>query len=45
LIEFLSIFNILHFDDTDAVEFGMIKTGLEKKGKIIASMDLPPCGA
>ena len=26
LIEFLSIFNILPFDDADAAEFGMIKT-------------------
>ena len=40
LIEFLSIFNILPFDDADAVEFGMIKTDLEKKGKIIGPMDL-----
>ena len=40
LIEFLSIFNILPFDDTDAVEFGMIKRDLEKKGKIIGPMDL-----
>lgn len=40
LIEFLSIFNILPFDDTDAVEFGMIKTDLEKKGRIICQMDL-----
>lgn len=40
LIEFLSIFNILPFDDTDAVEFGMIKTDLEKKGRIIGPMDL-----
>ena len=40
LIEFLSIFNILPFDDTDAVEFGMIKTDLEKKGGMIGPMDL-----
>ena len=40
LIEFLSIFNILPFDDNDAVEFGLIKTDLEKKGKIIGPMDL-----
>jgi tRNA(fMet)-specific endonuclease VapC len=40
LIEFLSIFNILPFDDIDAVEFGMIKTDLEKKVKIIGPMDL-----
>ena len=40
LIEFLSIFNILNFDDTDAVEFGTIKADLAKKGKIIGPMDL-----
>ena len=40
LIEFLSIFNILAFDDTDAAEFGMIKTDLEKVGMIIGPMDL-----
>lgn len=40
LIEFLSIFNILPFDDADAAEFGMIKTDLEKKGRIIGPMDL-----
>ena len=40
LIEFLSIFHILPFDDADAVECGMIKRDLEKKGKIIGPMDL-----
>ncbi len=40
LIEFLSIFNILPFDDKDAVEFGIIKADLSKKGKIIGPMDL-----
>lgn len=40
LIEFLSIFNILPFDDADAVNFGSIKTDLEKKGKVIGPMDL-----
>ncbi len=40
LIEFISIFNILPFDDNDAVEFGAIKTDLEKKGRIIGPMDL-----
>ncbi len=40
LIEFLSIFKILPFDDTDAVEFGLIKKDLEKKGKLIGPMDL-----
>ena len=40
LIEFLSIFNILLFDDNNAVDFGEIKKELEKKGKIIGPMDL-----
>lgn len=40
LIEFLSIFNLLSFDDNDAVNFGIIKTDLEKKGKIIGPMDM-----
>ena len=40
LIEFLSIFNILPFNDKDAVEFGIIKADLSKKGKIIGPMDL-----
>ncbi len=40
LIEFLSIFNILNFDDKDAVEFGIIKSKLEKTGRIIGPMDL-----
>ena len=40
LIKFLSIFNILPFDDNDAVDFGEIKKELEKKGKIIGPMDL-----
>jgi tRNA(fMet)-specific endonuclease VapC len=40
LIEFLSIFNILNFDDNDAVEFGTIKADLTEKGIIIGPMDL-----
>jgi tRNA(fMet)-specific endonuclease VapC len=40
LIEFLSIFTIVPFDDSDAVNFGIIKTELEKKGNIIGPMDL-----
>jgi len=34
------IFNILPFDDNDAFNFGIIKTALESKGKIIGPMDL-----
>ena len=40
LIEFLSIFNILLFNDNDAVTFGEIKNELEKEGKLIGPMDL-----
>lgn len=40
LISFLSIFNILNFDDIDASEFGNIKSFLRKAGKIIGTMDL-----
>lgn len=40
LIEFLSIFYILNFDDQDAVKYGAIKTKLEKIRKIIGPMDL-----
>lgn len=40
LIGFLSIFTILPFDDTDAVEYGIMRAELEKKGKIIGPMDL-----
>lgn len=40
LIEFLSIFKILSFDDDDAVTFGMLKASLEKVGKTIGPMDL-----
>lgn len=40
MLEFLSIFHIINFDDRDAVEFGKIKVQLEEKGKIIGPMDL-----
>jgi tRNA(fMet)-specific endonuclease VapC len=40
LIEFLSIFKIINFDDHDAMEFGIIKSNLESNGKIIGPMDL-----
>ncbi|HPI14051.1 MAG TPA: PIN domain-containing protein [Spirochaetota bacterium] len=40
MIEFLSIFNILPFNDNDAVAFGEIKNELEKEGKLIGTMDL-----
>jgi tRNA(fMet)-specific endonuclease VapC len=40
LIEFLSIFTILNFDDNDAIAYGTIKADLVKQGRIIGPMDL-----
>lgn len=40
LIKFLSIFNILNFDDTDAIDYGRLKTDLRKKGRIIGPIDM-----
>jgi tRNA(fMet)-specific endonuclease VapC len=40
LIGFLSAFSILDFNDRDAVEYGEIRTELERKGMIIGPMDL-----
>ena len=40
LIEFLAPFDILNFDDNDAVEFGKIRAKLKKEGKIIGPYDM-----
>ena len=40
LIKFLSIFNILNFDDTDAIAYGRLKTDLRKQGRIIGPIDM-----
>ena len=40
LLEFLSIFNILPFDDKDAIQYGLIKSKLRKYGNIIGPIDL-----
>lgn len=40
LLEFLSIFTILDFRETDAIPYGEIKTCLRKKGTIIGPIDL-----
>jgi tRNA(fMet)-specific endonuclease VapC len=42
LIELLSIFTIIPFDDKDAVEYGRIRTDLEKKGTVIGDIDMLP---
>ncbi|TGK71126.1 type II toxin-antitoxin system VapC family toxin [Leptospira wolffii] len=39
LIEFLSIFDILPFEQSDAQAFGIIKTDLKKSGNLIGSID------
>ncbi len=40
LLKFLSIFNILNFDDSDAVDYGILKADLKKQGKIIGPIDM-----
>jgi len=40
LIKFLSIFNILNFDDTDAIDYGRLKTDLRKQGRSIGPIDM-----
>jgi len=40
LLKFLSIFNILDFDDMDAAPYGKLKTKLKKSGKIIGPIDM-----
>ncbi len=40
LIEFLSIFKLLPFDDKDAQEYGKIKAKLSKDGNIIGPLDI-----
>jgi tRNA(fMet)-specific endonuclease VapC len=40
LIQFLSVFTILHFNDKDAAQYGTIRAALEKTGRIIGPMDL-----
>ncbi len=40
LLKFLSIFNILNFDDADAIDYGRLKTDLRKQGRIIGPIDM-----
>lgn len=40
LLKFLSIFNILNFDDSDAIDYGRLKTDLRKQGQIIGPIDM-----
>jgi len=40
LLEFLSIFNIYDYNETAALEYGIIRSHLERKGLLIGSLDL-----
>ncbi len=40
LLKFISLFNILYFDDSDAIDYGRIKVKLRKKGEIIGPIDM-----
>lgn len=40
LVNFVSAFDILPFDDTDAEVFGIIRADLERKGQVIGSYDM-----
>jgi tRNA(fMet)-specific endonuclease VapC len=40
LLKFLSIFNILSFDDSDAIHYGRLKAKLKKGGKLIGPIDM-----
>ena len=40
LLKFLSIFNVLNFDDMDAAPYGKLKTKLKKTGQIIGPIDM-----
>ena len=40
LLSFLALVDILPFDDNAAIEYGKIRADLERKGKIIGSLDM-----
>jgi tRNA(fMet)-specific endonuclease VapC len=40
LLKFMSIFNIINFDDTDAIHYGRLKAILKKTGRIIGPIDM-----
>lgn len=40
LLKFISIFNILCFDDMDAIPYGTLKAKLKKSGEIIGPIDM-----
>lgn len=40
LLKYLSLFNILPFDDKDAIPYGKLKSRLRKEGQIIGPIDM-----
>lgn len=40
LLKFLSIFNILPFDDSDAVEYGKMRASLRRRGELFGPIDM-----
>jgi len=40
LLKFISIFNILPFDDMDAIPYGKLKAKLRKSGNLIGPIDM-----
>ena len=40
LLKYLSLFNILPFDDKDAIPYGKLKATLKKEGQIIGPIDM-----
>ena len=40
LLKFISIFNIINFDDSDAIKYGILKAKLRKQGMLIGPIDM-----
>ena len=40
LLKFISLFNILSFDDSDAIPYGKLKAKLRREGNIIGPIDM-----
>ena len=40
LLKFISIFNVLNFDDKDAIYYGKLKSKLKKAGRLIGPLDM-----
>jgi tRNA(fMet)-specific endonuclease VapC len=40
LLKFISLFNVLCFDDSDAIDYGVLKARLKKRGELIGPIDM-----